>query len=196
MGEILLNSMDADGTRAGFDLRMIAAVRAAVDVPVIASGGAGRVEDFALRWPRAPTPSSPPRCSTSETSGSPTSRPACGRRRSDDRPCLDPAIAARLKRDADGLVCAVAQQRGTGEVLMVAWNDDEVINHPHHRPRDVLVAVAAGVLGEGLSPAASRRCTRCGWTATAMPCCWGWTRLGAACHTGARTCFDADVLLS
>ena len=47
MGEILLNSMDADGTRAGFDLRMIAAVRAAVDVPVIASGGAGAVEHFA-----------------------------------------------------------------------------------------------------------------------------------------------------
>ena len=47
MGEILLNSMDADGTRAGFDLKMIAAVRAAVDVPVIASGGAGAVEHFA-----------------------------------------------------------------------------------------------------------------------------------------------------
>ena len=46
MGEILLNSMDADGTTAGFDLEMIAAVRAAVDVPLIASGGAGRVEDF------------------------------------------------------------------------------------------------------------------------------------------------------
>ena len=47
VGEILLNSMDADGTRAGFDLKMIAAVRAAVDVPVIASGGAGAVEHFA-----------------------------------------------------------------------------------------------------------------------------------------------------
>ncbi|SDU85521.1 imidazole glycerol phosphate synthase subunit hisF [Microlunatus sagamiharensis] len=46
VGEILLNSMDADGTTAGFDLEMIAAVRAAVDVPLIASGGAGRVEDF------------------------------------------------------------------------------------------------------------------------------------------------------
>ena len=41
------HSMDADGTRAGFDLKMIAAVRAAVDVPVIASGGAGAVEHFA-----------------------------------------------------------------------------------------------------------------------------------------------------
>ncbi len=47
VGEILLNSMDADGTKTGFDLAMLTAVRAVVDVPVIASGGAGRVEDFA-----------------------------------------------------------------------------------------------------------------------------------------------------
>ena len=47
VGEILLNSMDADGTKAGFDLRMIAAARAAVHIPVIASGGAGTVEHFA-----------------------------------------------------------------------------------------------------------------------------------------------------
>jgi imidazole glycerol-phosphate synthase subunit HisF len=46
VGEILLNSMDADGTTGGFDLEMIAAVRAAVDVPLIASGGAGQVADF------------------------------------------------------------------------------------------------------------------------------------------------------
>jgi imidazole glycerol-phosphate synthase subunit HisF len=46
VGEILLNSMDADGTRSGFDLELIRAVRAAVTVPVIASGGAGRVADF------------------------------------------------------------------------------------------------------------------------------------------------------
>jgi imidazole glycerol-phosphate synthase subunit HisF len=46
-GEILLNSIDADGTLAGFDLGLIAAVRAAVTVPVIASGGAGLASDFA-----------------------------------------------------------------------------------------------------------------------------------------------------
>ncbi|MFB9239693.1 imidazole glycerol phosphate synthase subunit HisF [Plantactinospora siamensis] len=45
-GEILLNSMDADGTKTGFDLELIRAVRAAVDVPVVASGGAGRAADF------------------------------------------------------------------------------------------------------------------------------------------------------
>jgi cyclase len=46
-GEILLNSMDADGTKDGYDLELIRAVRAVVSVPVIASGGAGRLDDFA-----------------------------------------------------------------------------------------------------------------------------------------------------
>ncbi|MBR7742161.1 imidazole glycerol phosphate synthase subunit HisF [Phycicoccus sp. BSK3Z-2] len=46
-GEILLNSMDADGTKDGFDLELVRLVRAAVDVPVVASGGAGAVEHFA-----------------------------------------------------------------------------------------------------------------------------------------------------
>jgi cyclase len=45
-GEILLNSMDRDGTKDGFDLPLIEAVRAVVDIPVIASGGAGAVADF------------------------------------------------------------------------------------------------------------------------------------------------------
>ena len=47
VGEILLNSMDADGTRAGYDIGMITAVRAVSKVPLIASGGAGTLEDFA-----------------------------------------------------------------------------------------------------------------------------------------------------
>lgn len=45
-GEILLTSMDADGTRAGYDLPMLAAVTSAVSIPVIASGGAGALEHF------------------------------------------------------------------------------------------------------------------------------------------------------
>lgn len=47
-GEILLNSMDADGVTEGFDTEMIDAVRRQVRVPLIASGGAGRPEDFAI----------------------------------------------------------------------------------------------------------------------------------------------------
>lgn len=47
-GEILLNSMDADGTTAGFDLEMLRDVRSVVTVPLIASGGAGTAHDFTL----------------------------------------------------------------------------------------------------------------------------------------------------
>ncbi|HEX8496281.1 MAG TPA: imidazole glycerol phosphate synthase subunit HisF [Actinomycetales bacterium] len=47
VGEILLNAMDSDGTRQGFDLELLATVRAVVDVPLVASGGAGAVEHFA-----------------------------------------------------------------------------------------------------------------------------------------------------
>jgi imidazole glycerol-phosphate synthase subunit HisF len=46
-GEILLNSVDADGTKSGFDLALIAAVRSAADVPLVASGGAGALSHFA-----------------------------------------------------------------------------------------------------------------------------------------------------
>jgi len=45
-GEILLNSIDADGTKSGYDLDLIEQVRAAVSVPIIASGGAGAAADF------------------------------------------------------------------------------------------------------------------------------------------------------
>lgn len=46
-GELLVNSIDADGTKDGFDLELVRAMREVSSVPVIASGGAGRVEDFA-----------------------------------------------------------------------------------------------------------------------------------------------------
>ncbi len=46
VGEILLNSMDADGTKTGYDIEMIKAARKEVRVPIIASGGAGKLEDF------------------------------------------------------------------------------------------------------------------------------------------------------
>lgn len=46
-GEVLLNSMDADGTKDGYDLELIRAARQVLHIPLIASGGAGKVEHFA-----------------------------------------------------------------------------------------------------------------------------------------------------
>jgi phosphoribosyl-AMP cyclohydrolase len=106
---------------------------------------------------------------------------------------LDPALAARLKRNADGLVCAVAQQRGTGEVLMVAWMDDEALDRTLTTRRATYFSRSRNeiwVKGETSGHTQQVHEVRLD--------CDGDTVLlivdqtGAACHTGDRTCFDAD----
>ena len=108
---------------------------------------------------------------------------------------LDPAVAARLKRNADGLVCAVAQQRGTGEVLMVAWMDDEALHRTLTSGRTTFWSRSRReywVKGETSGHRQHVKEVRLD--------CDGDTLLvkvdqeGAACHTGDRTCFDATVL--
>jgi phosphoribosyl-AMP cyclohydrolase len=109
---------------------------------------------------------------------------------------LDPALAARLKRNADGLVCAVAQQRGTGEVLMVAWMNDEALELTLTTRRGTYFSRSRNkiwVKGETSGHTQQVHEVRLD--------CDGDTVLlivdqaGAACHTGTRTCFDDDALL-
>lgn len=110
---------------------------------------------------------------------------------------LDPTIAGRLKRNADGLVCAVAQQRGSGEVLMVAWMDDEALHRTLTTRKATYFSRSRQrywVKGETSGHTQYVHEVRLD--------CDGDTVLlvvdqtGAACHTGEHTCFDADVLLS
>lgn len=109
---------------------------------------------------------------------------------------LDPAIAARLKRNAEGLIAAVVQQRGSGEVLMLAWMDD-----------DALARTLATRQATYFSRSRNQQ-WRKGETSGHVQYvhsvrldCDGDTVLlevdqtGGACHTGDPTCFDADVLL-
>ena len=72
-GELLVTSMDRDGTKDGFDVELLAAVAEAAPVPVIASGGAGRLEHFADAVTRGhgPTPCWRRRCSTTACTRSP-----------------------------------------------------------------------------------------------------------------------------
>ncbi|MGW0608534.1 phosphoribosyl-AMP cyclohydrolase [Streptomyces sp. NPDC002644] len=109
---------------------------------------------------------------------------------------LDPAVAARLRRTADGLVPAIAQQYDTGEVLMLGWMDDEALRRTlttgrctywsRSRQEYWVKGDTSGHVQHVKSVALD---------------CDGDTLLvrvdqvGAACHTGDRTCFDADVLL-
>ena len=108
---------------------------------------------------------------------------------------LDPEVAARLKRDAAGLVPAVVQQHDTGEVLMLGWMDDEALHRTLTTGRTTFWSrsrQAYWVKGE-----TSGHHQR---VVDVRLDCDGDTLLvqvdqtGPACHTGARTCFDADVL--
>lgn len=109
---------------------------------------------------------------------------------------LDPAIAARLKRNAEGLICAVVQRYGSGEVLMVAWMNDEALHRTLTTRRATYFSRSRGRLWEKGETSGHIQYVR-----EVRLDCDGDTVLlsvdqtGAACHTGEPTCFDADVLL-
>ena len=107
---------------------------------------------------------------------------------------LDPAIAARLKRDAAGLVCAVVQQYDTGEVLMVGWMDDEALHRTLTTGRATYWCRCRQeywVKGEtsGHVQLVESVALDCDGDALLVTV----DQVGAACHTGDRTCFDAGA---
>ncbi len=109
---------------------------------------------------------------------------------------LDPAIAARLKRDSDGLVCAVAQQHGTGEVLMVAWMDDEALARTLATRRATYWSRSRRAYWvKGESSGHTQRVHEVRLDCDGDVVLLVVDQTGAACHTGERTCFDAHVLL-
>src|SRR5664280_624531 len=109
---------------------------------------------------------------------------------------LNRAIAARLKRDADGLVPAVAQQHDTGEVLMVGWMDDEALHRTLTTGRCTYWSRSRGEYWVKGETSGHQQWVR----SVALDCDADTVlvqvdQIGAACHTGERTCFDAGVLL-
>ncbi|MFB7654760.1 MULTISPECIES: phosphoribosyl-AMP cyclohydrolase [unclassified Streptomyces] len=110
---------------------------------------------------------------------------------------LAPEIAARLKRSADGLLPAIAQQYDTGEVLMLGWMDDEALHRTLTTGRCTYWSRSRQeywIKGDTSG--------HFQWVKSVALDCDADTvlvkvdQVGAACHTGARTCFDADVLLA
>ncbi|MEU4543593.1 phosphoribosyl-AMP cyclohydrolase [Nonomuraea dietziae] len=108
---------------------------------------------------------------------------------------LDPKVASRLKRTPDGLVPAVVQQYDTGEVLMLAWMDDEALHRTLTTGRATYWSRSRSsywVKGDTSGHVQHVK-------SVALDCDGDTILLkvdqvGAACHTGDRTCFDADQL--
>jgi phosphoribosyl-AMP cyclohydrolase len=112
-----------------------------------------------------------------------------------DAMSLDPKIADRLKRTEDGLVPAIAQQYDTGEVLMLAWMDDEALHRTLTTGRATYWSRSRKeywVKGEssGHQQWVKEVALDCDADAILVKV----DQVGAACHTGDRTCWDADKL--
>jgi phosphoribosyl-AMP cyclohydrolase len=110
---------------------------------------------------------------------------------------LDAAVASRLKHDANGLFTAVVQERGTGQVLMVAWMDDAALARTLETREATYYSRSRGE--QWVKGATSGHTQR---VHSVRLDCDGDTvllevdQVGAACHTGEHSCFDADLLLS
>ncbi len=108
---------------------------------------------------------------------------------------LDPAVAARLKRDDAGLVAAVVQQHGTGEVLMLGWMDDEALHRTLTTGRTWFWSRSRSEYwrkGDTSGAVQAVRSVSLDCDGDALLVVVDQT--GAACHTGERTCFDAGAL--
>ncbi|MFC4497430.1 phosphoribosyl-AMP cyclohydrolase [Streptomyces ovatisporus] len=108
---------------------------------------------------------------------------------------LDPAIAARLKRNADGLFPAIAQQYDTGEVLMLGWMDDEALHRTLTTGRATYFSRSRREYWAKGDTSGHVQHVR----SVALDCDGDTVlvkvdQVGAACHTGDRTCFDAGEL--
>ena len=110
---------------------------------------------------------------------------------------LDPAIASRLKRDANGLFSAVVQERATGQVLMVAWMDDAALARTLETREATYYSRSRGEQWvKGLTSGHTQRVHSVRLDCDGDTVLLEVDQVGAACHTGEHTCFDADLLLA
>ena len=108
---------------------------------------------------------------------------------------LDPAVAGRLKRDGDGLVCAVVQQFDSAEVLMVGWMDDEALHRTLTSGRVTFWSRSRQEYWRKGDTSGHAQLVKdvaldCDGDALLVRV----DQVGVACHTGSRSCFDGREL--
>ena len=189
-GEILLTSMDADGTKAGFDLAMLKAARAVTTLPIVASGGAGELGHFA---PAVLEGGADAVLAASVFHDRIFSVGMVKRAMAKAGVPVRPAIPAGLEEvafDGRGLVPVVVRDATTGEVLTLAWANDEALaltvetrqTHLFSRSRKALWKKGETSGNVQRVVGVSLDCDRDAVLYDVEPA-------GPACHTGAATCF-------
>ncbi len=191
-GEILLTSMDRDGTKSGFDNVITSMIADNVNVPVIASGGAGSMEDFydGIVSGRADAVLAASLFHFGEIKISDLKEYLAGRGIPVRQISKELDMWAHMKKNSDGLVPVVCQDHATDEVLMVAYMNNEAFEltcrtgymHYYSRSRNTLwkKGETSGHVQKVIS--ASIDCDR-------DTLLYKIEQTGAACHTGNRSCF-------
>lgn len=107
---------------------------------------------------------------------------------------LEPGIAAQLRRDRDGLVAAVVREHGSGEVLMLAWMDDEALHRTLHTGRATYWSRSRQQYWVKGATSGHHQFVR----SVALDCDGDALlitveQVGPACHTGAHSCFHREL---
>ena len=190
-GEILLTSVDADGTQAGFDLEMLRAVRSVVDVPVVASGGAGHLDDFAkavLIGGADAVLAASVFHDRLFTVGA--VKEAMRRAGLAVRPAPARARTLLPRYDQNGLVPVIMRDVETGKVLTLAWANADAIAktretglaHFYRRSRQALWR-------KGETSGNIQRVAGISLDCDDDAVLYDVRPSGPACHTGAESCF-------
>ena len=110
---------------------------------------------------------------------------------------LDTGIVSRLKRDANGLITAIAQERGSGKVLMVAWMDDMALARTLETRQATYYSRSRQELWvKGATSGHTQHVHSVHLDCDGDTVLLEVDQVGGACHTGDHSCFDADVLLA
>lgn len=189
-GEILLTSMDADGTKAGFDLAMLKAARAATALPIVASGGAGELAHFA---PAVLEGGADAVLAASVFHDRVFSVGMVKRAMARAGVPVRAAIPAGLEGvayDDRGLVPVVVRNASAGEVLTLAWANDEALALTVETCRTHLFSRSRNALWKkGETSGNVQRVVRVSLDCDGDAVLYDVEPAGPACHTGAASCF-------
>jgi cyclase len=189
-GELLVNSIDADGTKAGFDLELLRAMRGVSSVPVIASGGAGAVEHFP---PAIEAGADAVLAASVFHSGA-----LSGGRGDQDMTMTADEVqqaVAGARFDEHGLLPAIIQEESTRDVLMLGWMDAEAVRRTLSEGRVTFWSRSRQEYwrkGDTSGNAQHVRAAAFDCDSDALLVTVHQT--GPACHTGAHACFDVHPL--
>lgn len=195
-GEILLTSMDKDGTKSGYDNVITAMISGAVGVPVIASGGAGSLKDFedAIVYGKADAVLAASLFHFGEIQISDLKDYLADKGIPVREMPKSLYMWANMKKNSDGLVPAITQDSVTGEVLMMAYMNYEAFRltcetgYMHYYSRSRKAQWKKGETSGHVQKVISARidCDR-------DTLLYKIEQTGAACHTGNRSCFYTPV---